>query len=95
MSEVFRKLFNDRRLWFITIVVFVLLVTVFDKNNLIEAWRLRGEINEMKVQKDYYQQKITADSLLLENLKDDIFIEGYAREHFLMKRRGETVYVLK
>ena len=81
------KFFKDRRLWLITIAVFILVITVFDKNNLIEAWRLK--------QKDYYQNKITEDSTILENLKDDRFLEQYAREHYLMKREDETIYLLK
>ena len=75
------KFFKDRRLWLITIAVFILVITVFDKNNLIEAWRLK--------------QKITEDSTILENLKDDRFLEQYAREHYLMKREDETIYLLK
>ena len=85
------KFFKDRRLWLITIAVF----TVFDKNNLIEAWRLKQKINELEAQKDYYQNKITEDSTILENLKDDRFLEQYAREHYLMKREDETIYLLK
>ena len=80
------KFFKDRRLW---------LITVFDKNNLIEAWRLKQKINELEAQKDYYQNKITEDSTILENLKDDRFLEQYAREHYLMKREDETIYLLK
>ena len=67
----------------ISIIIFILLITVFDKNNLIEVWKL------------YYQQKITQDSTILENLKDDTFLERYAREHYLMKRQGETIYIIK
>ncbi|WP_300284491.1 septum formation initiator family protein [uncultured Alistipes sp.] len=89
------KFFNDRRLWVITIAVFVLVVAVFDKNNLIEAWRLRQKINELEAQKEYYQQKITEDSTILENLRDDDFLERYAREHYLMKRKDETIYLLR
>ena len=89
------KFFNDRRLWLITIAVFILVITVFDKNNLIEAWRLKQKINELEAQKDYYQNKITEDSTILENLKDDRFLEQYAREHYLMKREDETIYLLK
>ena len=37
------------------------------------------------------QQSIT----ILENLKDDRFLEQYAREHYLMKREDETIYLLK
>lgn len=75
--------------------MFILVITVFDKNNLIEAWRLKQKINELEAQKDYYQNKITEDSTILENLKDDRFLEQYAREHYLMKREDETIYLLK
>ena len=89
------KFFNDRRLWVITIAVFVLVVAVFDKNILIEAWRLRQKINDLEAQKEYYQQKITEDSTILENLRDDDYLERYAREHYLMKRKDETIYLLR
>ncbi len=89
------KFLNDRRLWVITIAVFVLIVAVFDKNNLIEAWRLKQKINELEAQKEYYQQKITEDSTILENLRDDDYLERYAREHYLMKRKDETIYLLR
>lgn len=95
MMDFTKKLFSDRRLWIITIVLFVLLIAVFDKNNLIESSKLRGQINELEAQKVYYQEKITADSMLLENLKDDIFLEEYAREHYMMKRKGEAIYIFK
>ena len=89
------RFFKDRRVWLITIAAFILVITVFDKNNLIEAWRLKQKINELEAQKDYYQNKITEDSTILENLKDDRFLEQYAREHYLMKREDETIYLLK
>ena len=77
------------------IIIFILLITVFDKNNLIEVWKLNQQLNELESQRDYYQQKITQDSTILENLKDDVFLERYAREHYLMKRQGETIYIIK
>ena len=79
----------------ITIAVFALVIAVFDKNNLIEAWRLKQKINELEAQKEYYQEKITEDSTILENLKDDRYLEQYAREHYLMKRKDETIYLLR
>ena len=45
--------------------------------------------------KERYQQKITQDSTILENLKNDDSLERYAREHYLMKRKGETIYIIK
>ena len=92
--EFVGKFFKDRRLWLISIVVFGLLIVVFDKNNLIEAWRLKQKINALEVQETYYRQKIAEDSTVLENLKNDRYLEQYAREHYLMKRKEETIYLV-
>ena len=93
--EFVGKFFKDRRLWLISIVVFGLLIVVFDKNNLIEAWRLKQKINAREVQETYYRQKIAEDSTVLENLKNDRYLEQYAREHYLMKRKEETIYLVR
>ena len=84
--EFVGKFFKDRRLWLISIVVFGLLIVVFDKNNLIEAWRLKQKINALEGQETYYRQKIAEDSTVLEK---------YAREHYLMKRKEETIYLVR
>ena len=92
----FTKAFlRDRRLWIISIAVFVLLILVFDKNNLIEVWRLKQKNKALEEQRDYYLQKIAEDSTILENLKDDRYLEQYAREHYLMKCKDETIYLLR
>ena len=93
--EFVGKFFKDRRLWLISILVFGLLIVVFDKNNLIEAWRLKQKINALEVQETYYRQKIAEDSTVLENLKNDRYLEQYAREHYLMKRKEETIYLVR
>ena len=93
--EFVGKFFKVRRLWLISIVVFGLLIVVFDKNNLIEAWRLKQKINALEVQETYYRQKIAEDSTVLENLKNDRYLEQYAREHYLMKRKEETIYLVR
>lgn len=86
---------KDKRLWLITIAIFILLITVFDKNNLIESYKLKDKIKELEVQKRYYQNKITEDSTIIENLKNDAYLEKYAREKYLMKRDGEQIYVIQ
>ena len=93
--EFVGKFFKDRRLWLISIVVFGLLIVVFDKNNLIEAWRLKQKINALEVLETNYRQKIAEDSTVLENLKNDRYLDQYAREHYLMKRKEETIYLVR
>ena len=47
------------------------------------------------MQETYYRQKIAEDSTVLENLKNDRYLEQYAREHYLMKRKEETIYLVR
>ena len=89
-----RNFFNDKRLWFVTLAIFILLIAVFDQNNLLYRFQLKQQIRKLEEQKSYYQQKIAEDSTLIERLKNDAFLEQYARENYLMKKGGEEVYVI-
>ncbi len=83
------------------IVLIVMVVSIstyiffFDKNDLAHRRKLIDEIEQLEAQVEYYKNEIAEDSLLLEQLKDDEFLEAYARENFLMKRSGETVIVIE
>ncbi len=89
-----KSLLRSRRFWVIAILVIVLLVVLFDRDSIVERSRIKHNISDLEQQRRYLQEHITADSLLLENLKDDRFLEQYAREHFLMKRPGEVLYLI-
>ncbi|MBP3355633.1 MAG: septum formation initiator family protein [Rikenellaceae bacterium] len=89
------KLGQDRRLWIGTIVVFVLLIVFFDANSVIDGIRLRRDIRELESRKLYYRERIVEDSVLLERLKENDFLEQYAREHFMMRKPGEEIYVIQ
>lgn len=88
------KIIKDRRLWFITIGIFILLIVFFDRNNLIERGKLKKQISELETRRDYFLDKIEEDSTVLEQLKNNDYLEQYAREHYLMKREGEVVYII-
>lgn len=89
------KFFKDRRLWLITIAVFILVITVFDKNNLIEAWRLKQKINELEAQRTIIRIRSPRTARFWRTSRTTRFLEQYAREHYLMKREDETIYLLK
>lgn len=79
----------------IVIVLFGLYMTFVDSHNFIDTFKLKQELRELEQQKNYYREKIAQDSAILEGLKDDAFLEKYAREHFYMRRDGETIYVVQ
>ena len=77
------------------IAAFLLLVTFLDNDNLIDRWKIKGRISDLERQRDYFRARIAEDSTLLENLRNDAFLEQYARENFRMKRTCETVYLIE
>lgn len=79
----------------LTIVGFVLFVLFFDENNYFDTRELKDEIKELESQKSFYLERIREDSTIIEKLKDDDFLEQYARENFLMKRDSDFVYVME
>lgn len=90
------KIFKPRYIILIVMIIaFVVYVLFFDRNNLQNRREILAEIAQLEQQIEYYRATITADSLLIENLKDDEFLEAYAREHFLLKRENETVIVIE
>ncbi|HIW97022.1 MAG TPA: septum formation initiator family protein [Candidatus Tidjanibacter gallistercoris] len=83
------------RIWVIITIAFLLIITVFSKNTVIEAMAIRRRIKTMQQEQQYYREKAREDSTFLENLKQDWFLEKYARETFYMKARGEEIYLLE
>lgn len=78
----------------LTLVVFVLLLLFFDRNNFIERVRLKKQIRSLEQQREYYLERIAEDSILMERLKDDDFLEKFARENYLMKRDSDVVFII-
>lgn len=83
------------RLWVIITIAFLLIINVFSKNTVLEAMAIRRRIKVMQKEQQYYRERSKEDSTFLENLKQDWFLEKYARETFYMKGRGEEIYLLE
>lgn len=84
-----------KKLWrgaTVLIVVFTLSVVV---RNVVHAVYLKREINGLERDIRMWEARIAADSILLEQLRYDEYLEEYAREHFRMQRLDERVYILK
>lgn len=91
---MWKTVFRRNRFILIALILFLVLVTFVDKNNLLDNWRLRGKIHALEEQRTYYLRRIEEDSLVLDRLQDARYLERYAREHFYMKRPEETIYLL-
>ena len=74
--------------------LFFVVVFVLAEVPVGEVRHIRQRVDEMTAERDMYRARIEADSTFLENLKQDDFLERYAREKFYMKEEGEEIYVI-
>ncbi|MBW6498896.1 MAG: septum formation initiator family protein [Bacteroidales bacterium] len=81
--------------YIIALTVAVVWLAFFDKNNLIQQWRLRKQLIELRRDKNYYNEEITRDSIAIRELKENPeALERYARENYLMKKEGEDIFII-
>ena len=78
----------------LTLVAGVFSVSVIVQN-LWHAHTISRRINELEREQAAYRRSIEADSMLLERLKYDEYLEQYAREQYRMQRPNEKVFIIK
>ena len=79
----------------ITSLIFLVWLTFFDRNNLVEKIQLRSKIATLKKEKAYYQDKIEEDNRKIkELLSSKENLEKFAREQYLMKKPNEDIFVI-
>lgn len=90
--SLFRKLMNK---YTMTLLIFLVWLTFFDRNNLVEKMQLSRKITTLEKEKDYYLKKIEEDNRKMQELlsnKDNL--EKFAREQYLMKNKNEDIFVI-
>ncbi len=84
-----------RNKYFLTLIIFLIWILLFDSNNLIARYKGLRELHKLKADKEYYLKRIEADKLKLHELKtDNRNLEKYAREQYLMKKPDEDLYII-
>lgn len=90
--SLFSKLMNK---YTITLLIFLVWLAFFDRNNLVEKMQLSNKINTLQKEETYYQEKIEEDNRKMQELlsnKDNL--EKFAREQYLMKNKNEDIFVI-
>ena len=81
--------------WRITLASVILLGVILISRPLYSIIRTSIEIKELNREKVIYKNSIRRDSILIENLKNDEFLEQYAREKYLMQGKNEQVFIVE
>ena len=92
LKLIFRILFNK---YLLTTVAFVVWMVFFDSNNLLTRNKLQEKLDGLNIEKQFYLQEIKKDSTLTRQLmSDSAELEKYAREHYLMKKEKEDLFLV-
>lgn len=84
-----------RNKYVLTIIIFVIWVSLLDSNNLIVRYREMRELHKLKIDREYYIKRIGEDKQKLHELKTDNHnLEKFAREQYHMKKPDEDLYII-
>lgn len=92
LREIIRKFTNKYTL---VGLLFLVWISFFDKNSLVEKSLLRNKIRTLSKEEAYYKQKIKEDSCKIKELlgnRDNL--EKFAREQYLMKKSDEDIFII-
>ncbi|MCX6243515.1 MAG: hypothetical protein NTU98_02325 [Bacteroidetes bacterium] len=91
-KQIFKILVNK---YTITIAAFAVWMVFFDSNSVINRMKHKEKLNTLKQEKKFYLDEIRHDSVLSQKLlSDSNEIEKFAREHYLMKKDKEDVFLI-
>jgi len=84
-----------RNKYVLTIIIFVIWVTLLDSNNLIARYQEMRELHKLKIDREYFIKRIEDDNQKLHELKTDNHnLEKFAREQYHMKKSDEDLYIV-
>ena len=81
--------------YFYTGLLFVVWVSFFDRNSLVEQFRLSSTINDLNSREEFYKEGLTKTNREISAFeKDTALLEKFARERYYMKKDNEDVFVI-
>jgi len=84
-----------RNKYLLTFLIFLVWLTFFDQNNLVDRVRQMTRHEELQEEKKFYREKIREDSTKLHQLKtNEENLEEFAREEYYMKKDNEDIFII-
>jgi cell division protein DivIC len=77
-------------------VFFIVWMLFFDQRDYFQLRDRQAELNKLEAKKHYYVQEIEKTKKELQDLQNNpAALEKFAREHYLMKKDGEDIYIIE
>lgn len=97
MGKVFKSKFMRviTNKYFIVSVFFLCWLFFWDENSIVSQIDNKKQLEELQMQKEYYEERIASDKQKLEELnKGKEELEKFAREQYNMSKPDEDVFVI-
>ena len=79
----------------ISVVVFAVWISFFDRNDLFTQWERKKELQKLEASKIYYESEIASTQKELTELQNNpAALEKFARENFYLKRPEEQIFII-
>lgn len=79
----------------LTLIIFGVWLLVFDQHNLIDRFKARRHLNQLKKDTAYYRAKVQEDQKSIDLLEtNNQNLEKFARERYRMKAPDEDVFII-
>jgi cell division protein DivIC len=95
MKKIISSRFKDFQFYIISAGLFIVWLVFFDRSSLLTQIDLAMDLKNLAKEKAFYESEL--ESIKKEEkaiLGDMNSLEKFAREKYLMKKEGETVFVL-
>jgi len=77
------------------ILFFLIWMVFLDNYSYFEHRAINKEIDELEINKKFYQEEIKKDCLNIKKMRNPDFIEKYAREKYYMKKDSEDIFIIE
>ncbi len=82
--------------YLVTFSFFVVWMLFFDQRDFFQQREKRDELKKLEAKKRYYVQEIEKTQKELLDLQNNpAALEKFAREHYLMKKDGEDLFIIE
>ena len=79
----------------LSIIVFLVWMTFFDRNDFISQYSYKQELNKLQVDKQYFIDQVEENKQsIFELMSDPANLEKFAREKYHMKKDDEDVFLI-
>ena len=89
-SLIYKSWYNK---YLLSMLLFLAWIAFFDKNNLVNQYKLSDKLERLETDKQMYEDKLSTALEEKEDLENNK--ERYAREKYFVKKDNEEVFIIE